>query len=81
MTSAGAILSTWLLGSLSAPPDYTKAVVTFIIFAVLQLVCVVANLAYCMWQNKLKQEQRLRITEEEELRGLGDKSAYFVYSL
>lgn len=81
MTNSGGILATWLLGSLSPPPEYTKATVTFVAFAVGMVVFNGLNLGYLWWQNRKKAERRTQIAREDEPEGLGDGSAWFVYSL
>jgi len=84
LTNSGGILATWLLGSLSAPPRYTKATVTLLVFSALMVVFAAANWWYLWDQNKKKSVIRLRETkmarEEEDMR-LGDKSAWFEYNL
>ncbi|PPQ78836.1 hypothetical protein CVT26_011847 [Gymnopilus dilepis] len=81
MSSAGGILSTWLLGFLSPPPKYTKATIVFIIFSVGELICAVCNLLYCSIQNRRKAIRRQAAVIADEPTGLGDKSAWFIYSL
>ncbi|KAF9246327.1 major facilitator superfamily domain-containing protein [Melanogaster broomeanus] len=80
-TNAGGILATWLLGSLSPAPNYTKATVTFIIMSVGMVVFSALNLAYLSRENRLKAEKREKMSKEEEPDGLGDRSAWFVYNL
>ncbi|PSS37512.1 hypothetical protein PHLCEN_2v719, partial [Hermanssonia centrifuga] len=82
MTNSGGILSTWLLGSLSAAPKYTKASVTFLIFQVGILVCAQLNLGYLMMRNSEKTVIRQSLLDRnEEQGGLGDESAWFEYKL
>jgi len=81
MTNSGGILATWLLGSLSPPPRYTKATKLLLIFSVLMGFFGAVNVVYLKSQNKKKAEVRGRLTRHEETTGLGDKSAWFVYSL
>ncbi|KAF8844459.1 MFS general substrate transporter [Paxillus ammoniavirescens] len=81
MSNAGGILATWLLGSLSPAPDYTKATITFIIMSVGMAVFSALNLAYLWRENRLKAEKRKKMAKEEEPVGLGDRSAWFVYNL
>ncbi|KAI9457922.1 major facilitator superfamily domain-containing protein [Boletus coccyginus] len=81
MTQAGGILGTWLLGTLSPAPNYTSATITFIAMSVCMLVFITANLVYLWRENRLKAERRQRTNKEEELEGLGDRSAWFIYSL
>lgn len=81
MTNSGGILATWLLGSLSLAPKYTKATLTFIIMSVGMAVFSVINLVYLSRENHLKAEKRHTMTREEEFAGLGDRSAWFIYNL
>ncbi|KAK7035976.1 MFS domain-containing protein [Favolaschia claudopus] len=81
MTNSGGILATWLLGSLSPPPRYTKATKMLLIFSVLVAVFTALNVWYLAAENKKKAERRKTVGRHEEARGLGDKSAWFVYSL
>jgi len=81
MIEVGGILGTWLLGSLSPGPNYTSAMLTFIAMSVGIVVFSTANLVYLSWQNRLKAEKRQNMRKEEEPDGLGDRSAWFVYSL
>ena len=81
LTQLGGILSTWLLGSLSPAPNYTSATITFVAMSIGMVVFSMANLAYLWRQNRLKVERRMSMRKEEEPEGLGDRSAWFVYSL
>ncbi|KAG1874464.1 major facilitator superfamily domain-containing protein [Suillus subluteus] len=81
MTNSGGILATWLLGSLSPAPNYTKATITFIIMSVGMVVLSSATLAYLWHQNRLKTQRRQFGTPEDEPKGLGDESAWFIYNL
>ncbi|KAN0077099.1 Major facilitator superfamily domain containing protein [Tylopilus felleus] len=81
MTNSGGILATWLLGSLSPAPRYTKATITFIIMSIGMVVFSAVNLAYLSRENRLKAERRQRMTRDEEPAGLGDRSAWFIYNL
>ncbi|KAJ7611763.1 major facilitator superfamily domain-containing protein [Roridomyces roridus] len=81
MTNSGGILSTWLLGSLSAPPFYTKATKILLSFSVLMAVFSVLNMAYLANENRKKAQMRKDISREDEDPSLGDRSAWFVYSL
>ncbi|KAI9568128.1 major facilitator superfamily domain-containing protein [Boletus coccyginus] len=81
MAELGGILSTWLLGSLSAGPDYTAAAITFIAMSVCMVILATVNLAYLRRENRLKAEMRQKMTKDEEPWGLGDRSAWFIYSL
>jgi len=81
MTNAGGILSTWLLGSLSPAPNYTKATITNIIMSAGSCVLASVNLAYLWHQNRVKAERRQAMAQADEPKGLGDESAWFVYKL
>lgn len=81
LTNSGGILATWLLGSLSPAPKYTKAAITFVVFSVVILLCAVANMSYLSRQNRQKAEIRSKSEKKEEPKGLGDRSAWFVYNL
>lgn len=81
MTNLGGILATWLLGSLSPAPNYTKATITFIVMSVGMVVLSSTTLAYLWHQNRLKADRRQFTMPEDEPKGLGDKSAWFVYNL
>ncbi|KAJ6457051.1 major facilitator superfamily domain-containing protein [Mycena vitilis] len=81
MTNSGGILATWLLGSLSPPPRYTKATKILLIFSVLMGFFGALNIVYLQRENKKKAVARSNTVRAEETAGLGDKSAWFVYSL
>ncbi|KAH7913734.1 major facilitator superfamily domain-containing protein [Hygrophoropsis aurantiaca] len=81
MSNSGGILATWLLGSLSPAPNYTKATLTFVIMSILMMVFPALNLAYLWRQNRLKAEKKQTMGKEEESTGLGDRSVWFEYSL
>ncbi|KAG9218335.1 hypothetical protein CCMSSC00406_0007294 [Pleurotus cornucopiae] len=77
MTNSGGILATWLLGSLSPPPRYTKATITLLVFSVLMVVFSAFNLLYLWRQNQKKARFRASNTQSDEPEGLGDRSACF----
>ncbi|KAJ7700772.1 major facilitator superfamily domain-containing protein [Mycena rosella] len=81
MTNSGGILATWLLGSLSPAPRYTKATKILLIFSVLMGLFATLNIVYLQSENKKKAAKRTTTPRAEEAAGLGDKSAWFVYSL
>ncbi|KAG6867823.1 hypothetical protein C0993_010653 [Termitomyces sp. T159_Od127] len=81
MTNSGGILATWLLGSLSPPPLYTKATITLLIFSVLMIVFTAFNIVFLTMQNRKKAQIRATTSREQEKPGLGDRSAWFVYTL
>lgn len=81
MTNSGGILATWLLGSLSPAPRYTKATVVLLIFSIIMVVVSLMNTYYLWDQNKKKRLIRERMTRSEEKPGLGDRSAWFEYNL
>ncbi|KAJ7215320.1 major facilitator superfamily domain-containing protein [Mycena haematopus] len=81
MTNSGGILATWLLGSLSPPPRYTKATKILLIFSVFMAFFSALNVLYLSHENRKKAEARKHTSRHQEAEGLGDKSAWFVYSL
>ncbi|KAG6902045.1 hypothetical protein C0995_005255 [Termitomyces sp. Mi166 len=82
MTNSGGILATWLLGgTLSPAPRYTKATLTLMIFSVLMVVFSAMNIAYLVRQNRKKAAIRATTSRESEDSRLGDRSAWFPYSL
>jgi hypothetical protein len=81
MTNSGGILATWLLGSLSPPPLYTKATITLLVFSVLMLLFTMGNTYYLWSQNRKKAVIRATMSRGEEKYGLGDRSAWFIYNL
>jgi hypothetical protein len=81
MTSAGGILATWLLGSLSAAPRYTLATQVLLVFSVAKFLVSALTTWYLFDQNKKKEEIRNTMTREQEEPGLGDRSAWFKYAL
>ncbi|KAJ7611778.1 major facilitator superfamily domain-containing protein [Roridomyces roridus] len=82
MTNSGGILSTWLLGgSLSPPPLYTKATKTLLAFSAFMGAFAVLNMVYLARENRKKAVVRADVSREQEEPGLGDRSAWFVYSL
>ncbi|KAJ7221518.1 major facilitator superfamily domain-containing protein [Mycena pura] len=80
MTNAGGILATWLLGSLSPPPRYLMGTRLLLAFSVLMGAFTVVNMVYLTRENRKKAETRKTTTRTAEAPGLGDKSAWFVYS-
>ncbi|KAI6016740.1 major facilitator superfamily domain-containing protein [Pisolithus marmoratus] len=80
-TNAGGILATWLLGSLSPAPFYTAATIIFIAMSVGQVVFAALNMFYLFRQNRAKAESRFSMAKHDEPQELGDRSAWFVYSL
>ncbi|KAJ3930020.1 MAG: major facilitator superfamily domain-containing protein [Lentinula lateritia] len=82
MTNSGGILATWLLGSLSPAPRYTKATITLLVLSIVAMVFCTANLCYLWSQNKQKAEKRVTmVSREEEKQGLGNHSAWYIYNL
>ncbi|KAG6868027.1 hypothetical protein C0993_008227 [Termitomyces sp. T159_Od127] len=81
MTNSGGILATWLLGTLSPAPLYTKATLTLLIFSILMAVFSAMNIVYLTSQNRKKAMIRATTAREDEAPGLGDCSAWFPYSL
>jgi len=81
MTNSGGILVTWLFGTLSPAPLYRKACITMLIFSLLVSLFAGLNLWYLTVQNRKKAIIRQSKEREDEEPGLGDKSAWFIYSL
>ncbi|KAI6005654.1 major facilitator superfamily domain-containing protein [Pisolithus albus] len=80
-SNAGGILATWLLGSLSPAPNYASATITFIAMSVGIVVVSSLNLLYLMRENRAKAQIRLSMMKHDEPDHLGDRSAWFVYTL
>ncbi|CAK5279170.1 unnamed protein product [Mycena citricolor] len=80
-TNSGGILATWLMGSLSPAPDFTLATKVLLSLSVLMAVFVIANVVWLTRTNGEKAERRRTVPRGEEAPGLGDTSAWFVYSL
>ncbi|KAI6045741.1 major facilitator superfamily domain-containing protein [Pisolithus marmoratus] len=78
---AGGILATWLLGSLSPGPNYKAATITFIAMSVGMIVLSSLNLLYLSRENRAKAERRLSVAKNDEPEHLGDRSAWFLYTL
>lgn len=78
---SGGILATWLLGSLSPGPNYTAATITFIVMSIGMVVFSSLNLLYLRRENRAKAETRLSTAKHDEPEHLGDRSAWFVYTL
>lgn len=82
MTNSGGILSTWLLGSLSPAPKYTKASITLLIFQIGLFVCTALNMVYLTMRNKEKAIARATGgVDQGEQKGLGDDSVDYDYKL
>ena len=81
MTELGGIISPWLFESISLSRHYTIATTTFIVMSIGMVILSMANLAYLRRQNCLKAERRQWMRKEDEPEGLGDRSAWFIYSL
>ncbi|KAG6819012.1 hypothetical protein H0H93_016375, partial [Arthromyces matolae] len=75
MTNSGGILATWLLGTLSPAPKYTKAAITLLIMSILVTIFSGINLLYLTSQNKKKAAIRATTSRDSEEPGLGDRSA------
>ncbi|KAG6917453.1 hypothetical protein DXG01_002430 [Tephrocybe rancida] len=76
MTNSGGVLATWLLGTISPAPLYTKATITLLAFSVGMVVVTGCNVVYLKRENRRKEETRRMRRREEEKRGLGDRSAW-----
>ncbi|PSR75845.1 hypothetical protein PHLCEN_2v8862 [Hermanssonia centrifuga] len=74
MTNSGGILSTWLVGTLSPAPQYTKASIILIIFQIGMLLCAAVNVAYLQAKNKEKQRtvSHSELGKDAEDGSLGD---------
>lgn len=81
VTNCGGIFATWLMGSLSPPPNYRGATITLLIMSVVCFILSGVNLAYLWSQNKAKAVARQHSAMDQEEPGLGDRSAWFVYTL
>ncbi|KAJ7592019.1 major facilitator superfamily domain-containing protein [Mycena floridula] len=80
-TNSGGILSTWLLGYISTGPKYRGGIITLLTMSCVMLAAAVCNLLYLKNQNKKKALIRANTTRDEEDPSLGDKSAWFIYTL
>lgn len=81
LTNSGGILATWLLGSLSPGPRYTKATIVLLVFSVIMVVFSAMNLLYLKDQNNKKRAIREKMVRSDEDPNLGDRSAWFEYNL
>ncbi|OCH86142.1 MFS general substrate transporter [Obba rivulosa] len=83
MTNSGGILATWLLGTLSPAPKYTKASITFLIFQVGVLFAALVTLLYVNEQNKRKAKLRSAgLCQEAEPKAImGNDSVWYHYVL
>ncbi|KAJ4481244.1 major facilitator superfamily domain-containing protein [Lentinula aciculospora] len=81
LANSGGILATWLLGSLSPAPRYTKATITLLVFSLLAVLFYVLNILYLRMQNAEKAERRKTMSRENEKPELGDHSAWYIYNL
>ncbi|KAI6132155.1 major facilitator superfamily domain-containing protein [Pisolithus croceorrhizus] len=78
---SGGILATWLLGSLSPGPNFTAATIAYIVMSTGMALFSLLNLLYLSRENRAKAERRLSMAKDDEPEHLGDRSAWFVYSL
>ncbi|KAJ6610744.1 major facilitator superfamily domain-containing protein [Mycena sp. CBHHK59/15] len=81
MTNSGGILATWLFGDLSPAPKYTKATQTLLVFSVFMGVFSALNVWYLSVQNRSKGQKRMEGLMPADCESLGDRSAWFIYSL
>ncbi|KAG6856694.1 hypothetical protein H0H87_001735 [Tephrocybe sp. NHM501043] len=82
LSNCGGIVATWLFGTISPPPEFRTATITLLVSSVVIVLVTGMNNGYLYWHNKRKEERRKAIgRREDEERGLGDRSAWFVYSL
>ncbi|KIN95357.1 hypothetical protein M404DRAFT_1007500 [Pisolithus tinctorius Marx 270] len=80
-STVGGILAIWLLGSLSPGPNYTTATIILMVMSIGIVVLASLNLFYLSHQNRAKAETRLSMVKGEEPEHLGDRSAWFIYTL
>jgi predicted permease len=80
-SNSGGILATWLLGELSPAPQYKSATLVMLVMAICMIVFSGANMAYLAKENQKKARTRMLMTREQEAKGLGDRSAWFIYNL
>ncbi|KAJ4481240.1 major facilitator superfamily domain-containing protein [Lentinula aciculospora] len=81
LSNSGGILATWLLGSLSPAPRYTEATITLLVLSLIAALICGLNMIYLQTQNIKKAEQRKTMIREDEEPGLGNRSAWYIYSL
>ncbi|KAJ3787109.1 major facilitator superfamily domain-containing protein [Lentinula aff. detonsa] len=81
LANSGGIVATWLLGSLSPAPRYTKATITLLVFSLLAALFCALNLLYLRVQNGKKADRRKTMSREDEEPGLGNHSAWYIYNL
>ncbi|GLB41450.1 putative major facilitator superfamily protein [Lyophyllum shimeji] len=81
MSNVGAILALWLFGSWSKPPRYTSGTIVLLVSACMMTFLSFCNLLYLRSQNRKKALARQERTKETEATGLGDRSAWFIYTL
>ena len=67
--NSGAILSTWLFGTLSPPPRYRSATIVLLTFQVFLLFCAVLTMLYLVKENKRKAAERLRAKQPPVVHG------------
>ncbi|TFK91202.1 MFS general substrate transporter [Polyporus arcularius HHB13444] len=65
----GSILSMWLFGSISAPPRYTSASITLLVFQVGTVVCVAGALVHVWRENKRKARRRIEWRASQGMTG------------
>ncbi|KAF8075322.1 major facilitator superfamily domain-containing protein [Lyophyllum atratum] len=81
MTNVGAILALWLFSAWSKPPRYTSGTIVLLVSACMMFILSLCNFLYLRSQNRKKALARQQLTRESEAPGLGDRSAWFIYSL
>ncbi|EIW77870.1 MFS general substrate transporter [Coniophora puteana RWD-64-598 SS2] len=82
-SNSGGIIATWLFGTLSPAPNYTAATIVCLSSSAGVLVLAAANWVYLAKQNldKAARREEMVTTGGSEAKGMGDKSAFFVYNL
>ncbi|KAF9456650.1 major facilitator superfamily domain-containing protein [Collybia nuda] len=82
MTNVGAIIALWLFSTWSKPPRYTTGTIVLLVSACMMAALSLGNFLYLRAQNKNKARVRLLGgTQENEASDIGDRSAWFIYTL
>ncbi|KAG6834028.1 hypothetical protein H0H93_012449 [Arthromyces matolae] len=81
MSNAGSILGKWLFGPISPGPMYTKGSIIVLTFCVLMVILAGLKIVYFTLENRKKSAIRSVLPRQDEKSELGDRSAWFVYSL
>lgn len=81
MSNVGTLLAVWLFSAWSTPPHYTEGAIVLLVSACMQAILSISNYLYLRAQNQKKARVREQGTKEDEVPGLGDRSAWFIYTL